>query len=104
MSVFQKIGHILKKQNISALLICLCGVALNMILNAAVVAMELPLYLDTVGTVAVAALGGYLPGAIVGFSTNIIKSISDPSSLYYGVLNKCDDRNMCRISVATGVV
>ncbi|MBQ9607097.1 MAG: ECF transporter S component, partial [Lachnospiraceae bacterium] len=87
MSVFQKIGHILKKQNISALLICLCGVALNMILNAAVVAMELPLYLDTVGTVAVAALGGYLPGAIVGFSTNIIKSISDPSSLYYGVLN-----------------
>ena len=32
-------------------------------------------------------MGGYLPGVIVGFVTNIIKSISDPSSLYYGVLN-----------------
>ena len=87
MNVFQRIGHILRKQNISALFICLCGIALNMILNAAVVAMRLPLYLDTVGTVLVAVLGGYLPGVIVGFATNIIKSISDPSSFYYVSLN-----------------
>lgn len=49
--------------------------------------MGLPLYLDTVGTVLVAILGGYLPGVMVGFITNVIKSVSDPSSLYYGVLN-----------------
>ena len=87
MKVIQKIGKILKKQNISALLICVCGVALNMFLNAAVVAMGLPLYLDTVGTVLAAVLGGYLPGVIVGFATNIIKSISDSSSFYYISLN-----------------
>lgn len=76
-----------KKQNMMALCICVVGVALNLLLGFIVSVMGLPLYLDTVGTVLVAVLGGYLPGVIVGFATNIIKSISDPSSLYYGVLN-----------------
>ncbi|MCR5799222.1 MAG: HD domain-containing protein [Lachnospiraceae bacterium] len=74
-------------QNVSALLVCIAGIAVNLILNSIVVALGLPLYLDTVGTVAVSAVGGYLPGAIVGFVTNIIKNIQDPSSLYYGFLN-----------------
>jgi len=87
MDMFQKIGNILKKQNISALLVCVAGIALNMLLGIVVSALELPLYLDTVGTVAVAAMGGYLPGVIVGFATNVIKSISDPPSLYYVSLN-----------------
>ena len=71
----------------SAVLLCVAGIALNLVLNMAVTSMDLPLYLDTVGSVVVAVLGGYLPGVVVGFVTNIIKSISDPSSLYYGVLN-----------------
>ncbi len=75
------------KQNVSTAIICVAGVALNMLLSTVVSALGLPLYLDTVGSVVVAVLGGYLPGVIVGFVTNIMKSISDPSSLYYGVLN-----------------
>ena len=58
-----------------------------MLLSYIVSFFKLPLYLDTVGTVTVAVIGGYLPGVIVGFVTNIIKSIGDPSALYYGVLN-----------------
>ncbi len=78
----------LSKKNISVPLICCAGgVAVNLLLGMLVSALGLPLYLDTVGTVAVAAMGGCLPGVIVGFLTNIIKSFSDPSSLYYGVLN-----------------
>ena len=76
-----------QKQNVSAAIICAAGVALNMLFSMVVSALGLPLYLDTVGSVVVAVLGGYLPGVMVGFVTNIIKSISDPSSLYYGVLN-----------------
>ncbi len=76
-----------KKQNIMAALFCVLGTGLNMACSALVSVLGLPLYLDTVGTVVVAVSGGYLPGVIVGFLTNIIKSISDPSSLYYGVLN-----------------
>ena len=67
--------------------VCILGVGLNILLGKLVSALGLPLYLDTVGTVIVAILGGYLPGVMVGFITNAIKSISDPSSLYYGVLN-----------------
>ncbi|MCR5119953.1 MAG: HD domain-containing protein [Lachnospiraceae bacterium] len=76
-----------KKQNMVSSLICAAGIALNLLLSAGVSALGLPLYLDTVGTVVVAATGGYLPGVFVGFVTNIFKSITDPSSLYYGILN-----------------
>ena len=58
-----------------------------MLLNALVTALDLPLYLDTVGTVTAAVIGGYLPGVLVGFVTNLIKSLTDSSSLYYGFLN-----------------
>ena len=87
MNGFRRIGYISKKQNIIAMLVCMVGIALNMLFNALVTELKIPLYLDTVGTVAVAVMGGYLPGVVVGFMTNIIKSISDPSSLYYGPLN-----------------
>ena len=76
-----------KKQNLVALYMIVAGIALNMTLSSITAAIGLPLYLDTVGTVTVAVLGGYLPGVIVGFATNLLKTISDPSSLYYGVLN-----------------
>ncbi|SFB30911.1 HD domain-containing protein [Acetitomaculum ruminis DSM 5522] len=87
MKGFQKIVHILKRQNVLALFICIVGIAINLVLNTVAVTMDLPLYLDTVGTVSVAVLGGYLPGVIVGLVTNIIKSISNPTSLYYVSVN-----------------
>ncbi len=76
-----------RRSNITAIIICAAGIGLNLLLNAIVTGLNLPLYLDTVGTVAVAVMGGYLPGVIVGFATNMIKTISDPAALYYGVLN-----------------
>lgn len=47
----------------------------------------IPLYLDTIGTVVASIFGGFLPGILVGFATNLIKAIFDPASLYYGVVN-----------------
>ncbi len=76
-----------KRSNISAIFICCLGVALNILLSSIVSFFKLPLYLDTVGTVSVAMLGGYLPGVIVGFATNTIKSITDPTAVYYRVIN-----------------
>ena len=75
------------RQNFAAVLICAAGVAFNLLLGSAISKLGLPLYLDTVGTITIAIIGGYLPGVLVGFVTNIIKSFSDQSSLYYGVLN-----------------
>ncbi len=81
------LNAIQKKHNLFALIMCAAGIALNMLLSSAVSVLGLPLYLDTVGTVAIALMGGPLPGVVVGFTTNIIKSVADPSSRYYGVLN-----------------
>ena len=75
------------KHNYRTIMLCLAGIALNLFLCDLAGKFQLPLYLDTVGSVSVAIMGGYLPGVIVGFATNILKSFSDPSALYYGVLN-----------------
>lgn len=82
-----KSGKLIKKRNTAALLFCAAAIVLNVFLGALTSALELPLYLDTVGTITAAVMGGYLPGALVGFITNIVKGISDPSYMYYGVLN-----------------
>lgn len=76
-----------KSHNYKALLFCVGGIVLNLVLSMAASAFNLPIYLDTVGTILVAVTGGYLPGVLVGFTTNILKCFSDPSSLYYGIFN-----------------
>lgn len=83
----QSLGAIPKRRNGITLLMCVCGIAVNLLLGKLTEIFELPLYLDTVGSIAVAIMGGYLPGVIVGFCTNMLKGIMDPSSIYYGVLN-----------------
>lgn len=74
-------------RNLITVFLCMAGIAVNLLLSALAAKLELPLYLDTVGSITVAVLGGSLPGVIVGFATNVFKSISDSSALYYGVLN-----------------
>ena len=76
-----------KKRNIITLLICIAGIGVNILLSKICGKFEFPLYLDTVGTIAAAIIGGPLPGVIVGFFTNFFKSFTDVSSMYYGVLN-----------------
>ena len=73
--------------NIRAGLLCIAGVAVNLLLGEAAALLGLPLYLDTVGTVVCAVTGGFLPAVIVGFVTNVLKGVIDPASLYYGILN-----------------
>jgi len=62
------------------ILINFCGVKLALWL-------KLPVFLDSVGTILAAALGGYLPGILVGFFSNALNSMSDPITLYYGMLS-----------------
>lgn len=76
-----------KKRNLITALMCLIGIFLNLFFGAIAEKSGAPLYLDTVGTIVASIIGGILPGVIVGFSTNIFKSLSDTSALYYGVLN-----------------
>lgn len=80
-------SSIRKRRGIVAIILIAVGIFINLAGANITAAFSLPLYLDCIGTVVASVLGGFLPGIAVGFLTNIIKSFSDPSALYYGVLN-----------------
>lgn len=69
------------------ILVCMIGIAVNLLLSSMSTKLKLPFYLDSVGTIFAAAVGGTLPGVLVGLVTNLLKSISDLPSIYYGTLN-----------------
>ncbi|NCB92796.1 MAG: response regulator [Clostridia bacterium] len=66
--------------------LCAVGLFLNIVLANCVIHLGIPLYIDNVGSVFVAALGGPIPGMAVGFLSNLLNSAADPMSMYYGIL------------------
>ncbi|MCR4750049.1 MAG: HD domain-containing protein [Lachnospiraceae bacterium] len=62
-------------------------VLINIALNRLVTRLGLPLYIDNVGTLLAAFLGGYLPGIFVGYATNIINATADPTNAYYASIS-----------------
>ena len=74
-----------KKSWIAGLIIG--SILLNIAGSQLASASGIVLYLDSIGTVIASIFGGFLPGILVGFITNLIKTIFDPSSIYYGVIN-----------------
>jgi len=72
----------------SGALLIVSGLALNIALNTVTGSFSLPLYLDCVGTILCAMLGGVFPAVIVGAFTNIAKGLlSNTFSIYYGVIS-----------------
>ena len=76
-----------KKYIIFTTAITVFGVSLNLVLGNIVSRFELPLYLDSIGTMFTAVVGGIAPGMFVGFMTNLIRGFSYSSSFYYGTIN-----------------
>ncbi|MBR2698212.1 MAG: hypothetical protein IKE76_06420, partial [Clostridia bacterium] len=66
--------------------LCLGGLLINILGVHLARRFSLPLYLDNIGSALIAALGGYIPGIIVGFLTNIVNSVGDIETTYYGSL------------------
>lgn len=63
------------------------GIAVNFIGGQIAILLNLPLYIDSIGTIVVGALCGYIPGIIVGLISNVLNSISSPITLFYAILN-----------------
>ena len=74
---------------LTCLTLCVCGIALNLALNRLAALAGIPLYLDSVGTVLTAVVGGYLPGMLTGFLSNILTGAlsGDDMTVYYGVIS-----------------
>lgn len=79
-------GMTRRNRHFYLLLLCVCGLLINTVFAKLPAALKVPLYLDNIGSALAAALGGYIPGIIVGFFTNLVNGISAPASTYYGSL------------------
>jgi len=75
-----------RSRRLHMLALCAVGLAINYLLAKVPLALNLPLYLDNVGSTLAAALGGYIPGIIVGFLTNLVNGIGTHETTYYGSL------------------
>jgi len=73
-------------RRIRLLALCAVGLLVNILLAHLATALKLPLFLDNIGSALAAALGGYIPGIVVGFFTNLINGIGDYTTTYYGSL------------------
>ena len=60
-----------------------CGILINILGARLNVWFNLPFYLDNIGTILTALVGGYLPCIAVGFLYNIIAGIGDNMTTYY---------------------
>lgn len=72
-----------------ALILASFGIVLNIVLGTTVAAFKIPLlFLDTVGTIFVAAILGPFYGAIAGGLTNLIQGmITNPKSIPFALVN-----------------
>ena len=77
----------IKKQMLKMAILCALGIAINIGGSALAGLFDWPIYLDSVGTVLIAVMSGYLPGIIVGLGTNLINGIFDTPEIYYAVIN-----------------
>lgn len=77
----------LYKTYIQLAAICVAGITLNVVGVILTKGLNLSVYLDVVGTVFIAALGGYVPGIAVGFLTNLIGALFDSEEMYYGTVS-----------------
>ncbi len=75
-----------RKQMLHVLGLCVAGVVLNVAGSRIPGLLGIPLFLDNIGTITTAVLGGYLPGITIGYITNLINGIHDPTTAYYCIL------------------
>ena len=68
-------------------LVCFNALLLNLVGSFVTHHFNMTIYLDTCGTIFIAALGGYVPGIAVGFFTNLITSIFEPQQMYFCTVN-----------------
>lgn len=75
------------KTGLSLVGIIVIGILLNILGSKLNGALGSPLFIDNIGTLLSALLGGYIPCITVGFFTNIINGLSDSFTMYYCIIS-----------------
>ena len=76
-----------RETGVSLIFVILAGLLLNIAGAKINEALGWPLFIDDVGTILSAVLGGYIPCISVGFLTNIILGLSDSYTMYYCIIS-----------------
>ncbi|MBO4458998.1 MAG: HD domain-containing protein [Butyrivibrio sp.] len=63
------------------------GIIINVILAFFTSKYGLPVYLDTVGTMLVAMVGGLFPGIVTAVLTNVVCTVFNNEAIYFGFIN-----------------
>lgn len=82
-----------EKLGLMTVLLLPIGIAINFIGGQIVALLKLPVFLDSIGTILVGAVGGPVAGAIAGLLTNLILGMTQPSFIPFAV-----------VSIAVGIV
>jgi HD-GYP domain-containing protein (c-di-GMP phosphodiesterase class II) len=69
------------------ILLALIGITVNVLLAFVMGKLGMPMFLDTVGTITVAVVGGLFPGIFTAVMTNAICGIFNQNAIYFGFLN-----------------
>ena len=73
--------------DIKILCLVIAGILLNLVFSQIATALSLPFYLDCIGTILAAIVGGYFPAILVGFLSNFISGFIEYSNSYYSVIS-----------------
>ena len=71
------------KKYTGLILVYIGFILINILFNRVCGLLGVPLYLDCIGTLLAAALGGFFPGIIVGYVTNLINASGSPETAFY---------------------
>ena len=71
----------------SLVCVIVVGILLNILGTRLNAMLGLPLFIDDIGTILSAMVGGYIPCITVGFFSNIINGLSDSYSSYYCIIS-----------------
>ena len=63
------------------------AVAVNVVFSFLTGLMDIPIYLDTAGTIVISLTGGFFPGILTAMLTNIVSMIHNTYSVYFAIIS-----------------
>ncbi len=76
-----------KRQLVLPMVLVVIGLIMNICGKLAMESAGLPIYLDTMGTIIVSMLGGFVPGILVALLTNLLSGFIVVTNIYYDPIN-----------------
>ena len=83
----KRYAHRSNRGSMLRVLLVLIGTAVNVLLSFLSYQTGLPIYLDTIGTIGVASIGGLFPGIMCAIATNAICTLFNSNAVYFGIVN-----------------